>query len=111
MALVIQNVRLAHRIYRLTVQGSYSARMGQFFMLRCWDAYPVLSRPISVHNLTEDSVSFYIACREPVRGCCRRFKRVTKYSWKGLSDKGFLNPKDERHWWEAVLSGSAAARS
>lgn len=93
MALVIQNVRLAHRIYRLTVQGSYSARMGQFFMLRCWDAYPVLSRPISVHNLTEDSVSFLYRVQGTGTWLLSALQAGDKIQLEGPFGQGFPKPQ------------------
>jgi dihydroorotate dehydrogenase electron transfer subunit len=34
------------------------ARMGQFYMLRAWNQYPVLSRPISVFDSDGETVSF-----------------------------------------------------
>ncbi|MGG1880141.1 dihydroorotate dehydrogenase electron transfer subunit [Paenibacillus cisolokensis] len=58
MAKVLSNTPLAPGIYLLTVEGTYRARMGQFYMLRCWDSYPVLSRPISVHDISPESISF-----------------------------------------------------
>ena len=33
-------------------------QMGQFYMLRAWETYPVLSRPISVFDAGENRVSF-----------------------------------------------------
>ena len=93
MALVIQNVRLAHRIYRLTVQGSYSARMGQFFMLRCWDAYPVLSRPISIHNLTEDSVSFLYRVHGTGTWLLSALQAGDKIQLEGPFGQGFPEPQ------------------
>lgn len=32
--------------------------MGQFYMLRAWDNYPTLSRPISIHDIDENSITF-----------------------------------------------------
>lgn len=58
MASVIRNIRIAADVYRLTVDGQYSVNSGQFYMLRAWDRYPVLSRPISVHDAGPDSISF-----------------------------------------------------
>lgn len=34
------------------------ARMGQFYMLRSWDMYPLLSRPISVFDADSESLTF-----------------------------------------------------
>lgn len=58
MTLVLANERLLPNIYRLTVAGDYQAVAGQFYMLRCWETLPLLSRPISIHDINEGSLSF-----------------------------------------------------
>lgn len=55
---VYENVEVSKDIYCLKVEGSYCLTPGQFFMLRCWDLEPLLSRPISIHDADEKSVSF-----------------------------------------------------
>jgi len=56
--LVIENLEIANNIYKISVQGSFSAVPGQFYLLRAWDKEPVLSRPISVHEVCQDKISF-----------------------------------------------------
>ncbi len=58
VARVIANEKLAPGIYRLTAEGDYRAESGQFYMLRCWEAFPVLSRPISIHDIGPGTISF-----------------------------------------------------
>ncbi|MBY0009793.1 dihydroorotate dehydrogenase electron transfer subunit [Paenibacillus typhae] len=58
MATVISNERLANGVYHLRVQGDYGGKMGQFYMLRAWGAYPLLSRPLSIHQVNDDGVEF-----------------------------------------------------
>ncbi|GIO37332.1 dihydroorotate dehydrogenase [Paenibacillus antibioticophila] len=58
MPAVIYNERIAEGVYRLAVEGTYSARMGQFYMLRAWDGYPLLSRPLSVFNVEDHYIEF-----------------------------------------------------
>jgi len=43
---------------RLESEQAKTARMGQFYMLRAWKNYPVLSRPISVFDEDGETVSF-----------------------------------------------------
>ena len=38
--------------------GKFEGKMGQFYMLRAWDKFPLLSRPISIHDIDENSISF-----------------------------------------------------
>lgn len=58
MATVITNERLADGVYHLRVEGNYGGEMGQFYMLRAWGAYPLLSRPLSIHQVNDDGVEF-----------------------------------------------------
>lgn len=55
---VTGNVALADGIYKLTMEGSEPAAPGQFYMMRGWKEYPILARPISVHDCNEDELSF-----------------------------------------------------
>lgn len=58
MATVISNEAVSKEFYLLKVAGKFDGKMGQFCMLRAWDKYPVLSRPISIFDCDEDSISF-----------------------------------------------------
>ncbi|BCG59480.1 dihydroorotate dehydrogenase electron transfer subunit [Paenibacillus sp. URB8-2] len=58
MGTVISNERLADNVYHLRVGGEYGGEMGQFYMLRAWGAYPVLSRPLSIHQVSDEGIDF-----------------------------------------------------
>ncbi|MDR1621365.1 MAG: dihydroorotate dehydrogenase electron transfer subunit [Synergistaceae bacterium] len=58
MSKIISNERLSRDFFRMRVECSNEARMGQFYMLRAWRQYPVLSRPISVFDSDGGTVSF-----------------------------------------------------
>ncbi|SHH39326.1 dihydroorotate dehydrogenase electron transfer subunit [Tepidibacter thalassicus] len=58
MAKVISNEYLGENMYILKVSGIFKGKMGQFYMLRAWENYPLLSRPISIHDIGEDYISF-----------------------------------------------------
>lgn len=58
MGMVLSNDRLTDGVYHLKVETNSGGEMGQFYMLRAWDAYPILSRPLSIHEVKEDSVEF-----------------------------------------------------
>lgn len=60
MATIIANEQLAPDIYRLTAAGCFNEVPvpGQFYMLRCWGLYPVLSRPISIHDAGPGTLTF-----------------------------------------------------
>lgn len=58
MAKIIKNQKLNEDFYLLLAECRDDADMGQFYMLRAWDRYPLLSRPISVFDSDEETVSF-----------------------------------------------------
>lgn len=55
---ILENKYIGEDIYFMKVAGNFDAKMGQFYMLRAWDTYPLLSRPISVHDVDEEGISF-----------------------------------------------------
>lgn len=58
MSKIISNIKLSKDFYLMRVEEKNSAKMGQFYMLRAWETYPVLSRPISIYDADSDSISF-----------------------------------------------------
>ena len=58
MHTIVSNDRITEGIYLMTVEGRFEANMGQFYMLRAWNQSPVLSRPISIFNIEQDSIQF-----------------------------------------------------
>ena len=55
---VIRNEYIGEDMYLMEIEGQFKGEMGQFYMLRAWDNYPLLSRPISIHDISDDSISF-----------------------------------------------------
>lgn len=58
MARIIENRKLSDDYYLMKVEEQNTVEMGQFYMLRSWDTFPVLSRPISICDADEDSLTF-----------------------------------------------------
>ncbi|WP_136608692.1 dihydroorotate dehydrogenase electron transfer subunit [Paenibacillus dokdonensis] len=59
MYTILSNERICAGIYLMTVEGQFQeACMGQFYMLRAWNDVPVLSRPISIYNVENNSIQF-----------------------------------------------------
>ena len=58
MGKIRSNKKVDQDFYLMIVEQENDARMGQFYMLRAWDTYPVLSRPISVFDADGQTVSF-----------------------------------------------------
>jgi len=55
---VLQNIEVAPGIYRLSLEGLFSGKPGQFYMLRAWDIHPLLSRPLSIHDMDGEKIDF-----------------------------------------------------
>lgn len=60
---VLENVEISEGIYKLSIGGEFSANPGQFYMLRSWGTEPVLSRPISICDVSDDGISFLYEVR------------------------------------------------
>lgn len=66
MSKVISNERIDKDFFLMKVElegkkgADKETKIGQFYMLRGWDTYPTLSRPISVYDSDETSVSFLV---------------------------------------------------
>lgn len=55
---VLENIEISEGIFELTIKGNFKGSAGQFYLLRAWDREPLLSRPISIHEIIEDKISF-----------------------------------------------------
>lgn len=58
MSKILSNEQLSQDFFLMRVEHENTAQMGQFYMMRAWDKYPVLSRPISVYDTDRDTISF-----------------------------------------------------
>jgi dihydroorotate dehydrogenase electron transfer subunit len=55
---VLENIEISKGIFELTIMGNFQGEAGQFYLLRAWDREPLLSRPISIHEILEEKISF-----------------------------------------------------
>lgn len=89
---VLANEQVAAGVYRLTVGGRFEGKMGQFYMLRAWGRYPLLPRPLSIFNLTEQSVEFlYTVVGEGTR-IFSALRRGDSVELQGPLGNGFPDP-------------------
>ena len=58
MSEILLNERISKDFYLMKVKEKNTAAMGQFYMMRAWNQFPVLSRPISVFDADGETVSF-----------------------------------------------------
>lgn len=55
---IIKNELLGDDMYLLKAQGTFEAKIGQFYMIRTVSNYPLLSRPISIYDIDDQGISF-----------------------------------------------------
>lgn len=55
---ILSNDRVGDDVYKLVLKGNFKGEPGQFYMLKSWDLYPLLSRPFSICDITADTISF-----------------------------------------------------
>ena len=60
---VLSHERCAGDVLRLTVETASAGDPGQFYLVRCWEREPLLSRPLSVHDVGPGTVSFLYQVR------------------------------------------------
>jgi dihydroorotate dehydrogenase electron transfer subunit len=65
-ALVIENSEIKSGIFKLSIENIHGnneidIKPGQFYMLRCWERDPLLSRPISICEVSNETLTFLYA--------------------------------------------------
>lgn len=58
MSKILKNDKLSKDFYLMEVESKDTPLMGQFYMLRSWGDFPVLSRPISVFDADGRTIKF-----------------------------------------------------
>ncbi len=91
MAKIISNKKLSGDFFLMKVEEHNDAKMGQFYMLRAWDDFPVLSRPISVYDSDGQSVSFLYKIVGKGTEMFSKLKHGDDISLQGPLGNGFPN--------------------
>jgi dihydroorotate dehydrogenase electron transfer subunit len=55
--------QLTSDVWRLTIDTSAAGTPGQFYLVRAWGRDPLLSRPLSIHDVGPGTVSFLYQVR------------------------------------------------
>ncbi|HDK7139943.1 TPA: dihydroorotate dehydrogenase electron transfer subunit [Clostridium botulinum] len=55
---VIENKSISTGIFKMTLEGAFKGKSGQFYMIRAWQDEPILWRPISIHDINDNSIEF-----------------------------------------------------
>lgn len=58
MAIITSNKKISQDMYMMKIEGQFKGKAGQFYMMKNDQAYPLLGRPISIHDIDKDSISF-----------------------------------------------------
>lgn len=93
MAIVAVNQQVAQGVFKLTVQGRFKGRMGQFYMLRAGERYPLLSRPISIFDIVEDRIEFLYLVAGEGTAIFSRLKPGDALELDGPFGNGFPQPQ------------------
>lgn len=96
MGKVTSNRALGEDFYLMRVEEENNARMGQFYMLRAWETYPVLSRPISVYDADKESVSFLYKVVGKGTELLRQLKEGDEITLDGAHGNGFPSLTDKK---------------
>jgi dihydroorotate dehydrogenase electron transfer subunit len=102
-ATVLSQERLTEDVYRLTVETTTGGTPGQFYMMRAWDREPLLARPISIHSVDEDSVSFLYQVRGRGTDLLSRLAKGGQVALSGPLGHGFRT--DELRGRLAIVTG------
>lgn len=92
MSTVVANEQVAPGVFRLKVEGRFTGRMGQFYMLRAWDKYPLLSRPLSIFNVSDFEIEFLYLVTGEGTELFSRLKQGDKVFLEGPLGNGFPEP-------------------
>lgn len=96
MGIILVNENLGQDFYLMKVQEKNTAEMGQFYMLRAWDTYPVLSRPISVYDADGETVSFLYKVVGKGTKQLSELKTGAKITLDGPHGNGFPHLEDKK---------------
>lgn len=58
---IIDNKKIYENIYKLSISGDFKGKPGQFYMVRSWRKEPLLSRPISIYSIDNNTLEFLYA--------------------------------------------------
>lgn len=90
---IIKNEEIANGIFQMDISGNFKGEMGQFYMLRTKDKYPLLSRPISIYDIDENKISFLYKVHGEGTRLFSKLKKSDQIELQGPYGNGF--PKVE----------------
>lgn len=100
---VLEHVQVAPGIFRLTAAIPAGGSPGQFYLLRCWERDPLLSRPVSIHDIGGGTVSFLYQVRGRGTALLSHLQRDDPVTVTGPLGNGFTTA--DLHGNIALVSG------
>ena len=58
---IILNEKISEGIYKMDVKGEFKAKVGQFYMVKCFEDGTMLPRPISICDMEDNKLTFLYA--------------------------------------------------
>mgnify|MGYP001017499664 CR=1 FL=1 len=55
---IILNEKISEGIYKMDVKGEFKAKVGQFYMVKCFEDGTMLPRPISICDMEDNKLTF-----------------------------------------------------
>lgn len=88
MARIISNEKINENVYLMKIKNHNGGKMGQFYMVRC-ENFPLLSRPISIHDIDKEYISFLYEVKGEGTEIFRNLKKNDFIDIKGPYGNGF----------------------
>ncbi|MDL2311171.1 dihydroorotate dehydrogenase electron transfer subunit [Peptostreptococcaceae bacterium OttesenSCG-928-C18] len=86
---IIKNEKIDEGIFLMELKGKFDGVPGQFYMLRAWEEYPLLPRPLSIFDLDDEKISFLYAVVGKGTGIMSNLKEGSKIEVLGPLGNGF----------------------
>lgn len=102
-AAILSQERLAEDVFRVTVETVTGGMAGQFYLIRGWEKDPLLSRPLSIHDVGPGTVSFLYQVRGAGTRLLARLTQGNTLTITGPLGNGFHT--DGLHGNVAVVTG------
>lgn len=102
--LIISNEEISKNIFKIVLEGDFTGKVGQFFMLRGWDGLdPLLPRPISISDLDDHKLTLLYEVRGRGTHIISKLKKGDKLSLLGPLGNGFNIDENRKN--VALVSG------
>lgn len=56
--IILSNEKVGKDVYKMVLKGEFEGKPGQFYMLKAWNGYPLLARPLSICDKDDKTITF-----------------------------------------------------